>query len=195
MGSPRAERPSGELDELTLVRAQRGDEAACRELVRLYQRRVFALLSRVCGPSGRADLVEDLAQETFLRAFRALAAFDRAGPARLSTWLLTIASRLALDALKRKTPRLVPLEPLAHTVAGDDASDAAADRRELGDAVQRAVAALAPEFRVTFILREVEGLSYDEIARALDCDLGTVKSRLSRAKAALRQALDEVRHG
>ena len=76
-----------ELDELTLARAQRGDEEACRALVVRYQRALFALLARMLGPRGA---VEDLAQETFLRAFRALPGFDRSGPARLSTWLLTI---------------------------------------------------------------------------------------------------------
>src|SRR5262245_9009014 len=90
-----------ELDEVTLARAKRGDERACRAFVETYQRQVFALISRLLG---RQPLVEDLAQETFLRAFRALASFDPRGPARLSTWLLTIASRLALDELRRRAP-------------------------------------------------------------------------------------------
>jgi RNA polymerase sigma-70 factor (ECF subfamily) len=184
-----------ELDELTLVRAQRGEDAACRQLVTLYQRRVFALLSRLLGPSGRGALVEDLAQETFLRAFRALALFDRAGAARLSTWLLTIATRLALDELKRRVPRLVPIDALAEIVpaAGSAArTDDEADRRALSSALARAVAGLSPEQRATFLLREVHELSTEEVAAALQVDEGTVKSRLSRAKTALRAALAEV---
>ena len=184
---------SQELDELTLVRAQRGEDAACRQLVTTYQRRVFALLGRMLAPSGRAALVEDLAQETFLRTFRALAAFDRAGPARLSTWLLTIATRLALDELKRVVPRLVPIDALARGVPSAGApTSAEADRRALSGALARAVAELSPEQRATFLLREVHELSYEEVAAALEVDLGTVKSRLSRAKQALRAALAEV---
>jgi len=166
-----------ELDELTLKRAQRGDDRACRELVRAYERRVFALLGRLLGRD-----VEDLAQETFLRVFRALPAFSPAGPARLSTWILTIATRLALDELRRKRPQLP---------APDASLPPEAEARALGRAIERAVAALAPDFRAAFLLREYHGLEYDEIARALEVDLGTVKSRLSRARAALREALKD----
>jgi RNA polymerase sigma-70 factor (ECF subfamily) len=195
--SEKATHPSSasELDELTLVRAQRGEDAACRLFVATYQRRVFALLGRMLAPSGRGALVEDLAQETFLRAFRALAMFDRGGPARLSTWLLTIATRLALDELKRAVPRLVPIDAIARGVAASGGgSDAAseADRRALSGALARAVAGLGPEQRATFLLREVHELSTEEVATALEVDLGTVKSRLSRAKQALRAALAEV---
>ncbi len=185
--------PAQELDELSLVRAQRGEDAACRQLVVMYQRRVFALLSRMLSPSGRGAQVEDLAQETFLRAFRALPQFDRAGAARLSTWLLTIATRLALDELKRRTPRLLPIDARARGVAasGPGTSDDA-DRRALSGALAQAILALSPEHRATFLLREVHELSYEEVAAALAVDLGTVKSRLSRAKTALRAALAEV---
>src|SRR5262249_48617126 len=89
-----------ELDDLTPAPAQRGDEPAWRALVERYQRPVLALLSRMLSPVARRDLVEDLAQETFLRAFRALPSFDRAAAGRLSSWLLTIAARLALDELR-----------------------------------------------------------------------------------------------
>jgi len=181
-----------ELDELTLVRAQRGEDAACRQLVTTYQRRVFALLSRMLAPSGRGALVEDLAQETFLRAFRALGGFERSGPARLSTWVLTIATRLALDELKKRVPRLVPIDALARGVAAEGSAGAEAERRALSGALARAIAELGPEQRATFLLREVHELSYEEVAAALEVDLGTVKSRLSRAKTALRAALAEV---
>ena len=168
-----------ELDELTLKRAQRGEAGPCRELVLRYQRRVFALLGRVLG---RSPQVEDLAQETFLRVFRALPAFTQAGPARLSTWILTVATRLALDELARKSPAAAPGE-LARPPEGES--------RLLGRAIERAVGGLQPEFRAVFLLREYHGLEYEEIARALDVDLGTVKSRLSRARAALREALKD----
>jgi RNA polymerase sigma-70 factor (ECF subfamily) len=168
-----------ELDELTLKRAQRGDDRACRDLVLAYQRRVFALLGRLLG---RSPMVEDLAQETFLRVFRALPAFSPSGPARLSTWILTIATRLALDELRKRRPQAAAVEL---------AQPPEADARALGRAIENAVAALPPEFRAAFLLREYHGLEYDEIARALDVDLGTVKSRLSRARSQLREALKD----
>ncbi|MGE3547821.1 MAG: sigma factor, partial [Kofleriaceae bacterium] len=88
--------PSSELDAVTLRRAVTGDDAACRALVELYQTRVFALVSRMLPGRGRAT-VEDAAQETFLQVFRQLARFDPKGSARLSTWILTIAARRAID--------------------------------------------------------------------------------------------------
>lgn len=185
----------GELDELTLVRAQRGEEPAARALVQAYERRVFALLSRLLGPSGRAHLVEDLAQETFLRVFRALPEFDRAGRARLSTWVLTIATRLALDELKRQAPRVLPLDDAAQLAVAPETAGQGAERRSLAAAVTRAVAALSADQRAAFLLREVHELTYEEIAAALGIDLGTVKSRIARAKIALRAALAEVHDG
>jgi RNA polymerase sigma-70 factor (ECF subfamily) len=181
-----------ELDELTLRRAQRGEEAACRRLVERHQRAVFALLGRLVGARGRRERVEDLAQETFLRVFRALANFDTAGTARLSTWILTIATRVGLDELGRGERVVVPLDG-AREVASPARADAEAERRAVGQALARAVEELAPPFRAVFLLREVHELEYDEIARALEIDLGTVKSRLSRARAALRDALKDVK--
>jgi RNA polymerase sigma-70 factor (ECF subfamily) len=182
-----------ELDEVTLRRAQSGDETACRALVDRYQRPVFALLGRMLG-AGRGALVEDLAQETFLDVFRALARFSALGPARLSTWILTIASRRAIDAIRSLRQPGLDTEPLAPgaEIAGPDRTDGAVFRGAVAQAIQRAVAELAPEYRAAFLLREYHGLDYAEISRALEIDVGTVKSRLHRARAALRAALAEV---
>lgn len=188
-----ASAPSGrvpELDEVTLRRAQQGDDDACRALVMRYQRPVLALLHRMLGRS-RSATVEDVAQETFLDVFRALQKFSPLGAARLSTWILTIASRRAIDALRRAEPSATPLTGDDDAVAPDRADDAAR-RHAVGRELARAVGELAPEYRAAFLLREYHGLEYAEIARALDIDLGTVKSRLARARAALRQRLAEV---
>ena len=146
------------------------------------------MLSRMLG---QGPHVEDLSQETFLRVFRALASFQRDGKARLSTWILTIATRLALDALRKK-PR--PSEPLElHELPSQDRADEYTERRAIGAAIERAMCGLTPEQQAVFLLREYHGLEYDEIAQALGVDLGTVKSRLSRARAQLREALAEMK--
>jgi RNA polymerase sigma-70 factor (ECF subfamily) len=176
-----------ELDELTLARAQRGDEPAWRALVERYQRPVLALLSRMLVPTARRDLVEDLAQETFLRAFRALPGFDRAASGRLSSWLLTIAARLALDELRAPRP---PSDALPAREA-PISSGSRPDRRLVHAIVARAVERLSPDHRAVILLREVHGLDYEEIAAALAISVGTVRSRLSRARAELRAALAE----
>jgi len=175
-----------ELDDLTLARAQRGDEPAWRALVEHYQRPVFGLLTRLLSPAARRDLVEDLAQETFLRAFRALPGFDRSAAGRLSSWLLTIAARLALDELRQ---RRAPDAAAARAPAPPAASRP--ERRLVADIVTRAVAALSPDHRAVILLREVHGFDYEEIAAALAISVGTVRSRLSRARTELRTALAE----
>lgn len=191
MSSAVASRAPDELDELTLRRAQRGDDDACRQLVVRYERPVFALLGRMLGTTDAAR-VEDLAQETFLDVFRSLTRFSPLGPARLSTWILTIAARRAVDSLRKRSVLTEPLESADH-VRSAERADAATVRRSIGDIIAREVGALSPEHRAAFLLREYHDMSYADIARALDIDIGTVKSRLARARAALRSALSEVR--
>lgn len=186
-----------ELDDLTLTRAQRGEEPAWRALVQRYQRPVFALLARMLSPVARRDLVEDLAQETFLRAFRALPTFDRAAPGRLSSWLLTIATRLALDELRRRRPLPGTLQEVHFQAAGmsPPSHPTSPDHRLLNKVLTRAVEALSPDHRAVILLRDVHELAYEEIATALALSVGTVKSRLSRARAELRAALAEGHDG
>ncbi len=186
---PESTPPRVELDDVTLARAQRGDRAAWRALVEHHQPAVFALLGRMLG-GGRRAQVEDLAQETFLAVFRQLAGFSPLGTARLSTWILTIASRRAIDELRRRPASAIAAEEIATPADGSRPDDSLA-RRRLARAIDRALAELSPEYRAAFLLRELHGLEYAEIARSLDIDPGTVKSRLSRARAALRIALAE----
>lgn len=182
-----------QLDELTLRRAQRGDERAWRDLVACYQSAVHALVWRLLAGRAR-HRVEDLVQETFVRVLRALPSFDPRGPASLQTWMLTIATRLALNELRRKEPEALAAEPPAR-----DRADAASERQRLGAAIAAGVTALPDPQRAVFVLREYHELEYDEIASVLEIDLGTVKSRLARARGALREHLTAaglgVRHG
>jgi RNA polymerase sigma-70 factor (ECF subfamily) len=173
-----------ELDDLTLARARRGERAACTRFVSFYERRVFAVLARILGPAGRDQVVEDLAQETFLRALRALPKFDVAGPARVSTWLLTIATRRALSELARRSMDTEEL-PLDAPARRSDDPERVHTRR----ALQQAIADLTPEQRAVFVLRDAHGLTEAEVAQALELDPAAVKSRLHRARARLRKLL------
>lgn len=177
----------GELDDVTMRRAARGDTAAFRTLVELYRERVWQLAWRMLDPVGLGHRAEDVSQETFVRVYRGLAGFDPAGPARLSTWILTIATRRTLSELGRTRPGL----------PGDDAVLAALEARTprpdedrpLGDRLARAIGLLPDGARAVLLLRDLYDLDYAEIATALDLDLGTVKSRLARARAAVRARL------
>jgi len=184
-----------ELDEVSLARARRGDDGARRQLIVHYQDRVFRYLWRMLACRGQGALVEDLCQETFERVLRNVSRFSSGGPARLSTWILTIATRLALKELRRGRVReaadaradaRIDAEP----VPGPDRQT---ERAALGLAVRSAIAQLSPDHRAVIVLREYEELDYDAIARILDVQIGTVKSRLARARAELREALDEQR--
>lgn len=178
-----------DLDELTLARARRGDRQAFRALVERYERPVFALLGRMLLRAGRESLVEDLAQETFVRVFRGLPAFGADGRTNVAAWILTIAARLAIDELRRRQPWSEPFDAHVLDIAAPTTTDEPSDRLRVAAAIERAVAALGPEYRAAFLLREVHDMDYESIAEALRVDVGTVKSRLSRARAALRRAL------
>lgn len=177
------------IDGQLVAQAKAGDRAALRQLVRRHQGPVGALLRRMLDPVGLDGLTEDLAQETFLRAFRALDRFDLEGPASFSTWLLRIASRLAINELARKRPRLAPADGLGSPTTPESEHR----RKRIGQAIAAAVGELPPTFRAAFILREYHGLDYAEISEMLDLELGTVKSRLSRARRLLREQLEGVR--
>jgi RNA polymerase sigma-70 factor (ECF subfamily) len=170
-----------------LDRLRAGDAPAFEELVMTYQHRVFGVALRMLGNRAEA---EDVAQEAFVRAHRALGAFR--GDAKLSTWLYAITSRLCLNRLASGERRMAR--------QGDDAllrlsdagprPDAALERRELETALGRAIAELPEDRRIVVVLRDLEGLSYEEIAQVLELELGTVRSRLHRARAELKEKLE-----
>jgi RNA polymerase sigma-70 factor (ECF subfamily) len=187
----KADAPHGagepELDRETLLRCRAQDRRAFRVLVERYQAAVFACLSRMLG---RGPHVDDLAQEVFLRAYRAMPTFDVDADGKPSSWLLTIATRAALDALKR---RVVPLRPIeaAEAVALAGTPETSLARAELGRAIERAAASLPEEQRMALVLADCHGFSIAEIARAMDVPEGTAKTRLFRAREKLRAALGE----
>lgn len=175
-----------------LVRAAaKGDEEAFAQLVRLHENKAYHLALRMCGsPEDAADV----AQEAFLAAWRALPNFR--GEAGFSTWLYRLVNNAAIDHLrKNKKQRFdVSLDDEETYVDTPDAGPGpqeAAEGRELQQAVAAGLDRLGEDHRQVLVLREVQQLSYEEIAGTLGLDLGTVKSRLSRARNSLRKILLE----
>src|SRR3954465_2704248 len=149
-----------ELDAATVQACGAGNPAALRGFVLRYQPLVFAFLSRTLGAGPH---VEDLAQDVFLRAFRAFPRFKAEGPARVSTWLLTIALRVAIDARKR---RRVLVEPLADGAEGEDprTPETERHRRDIARRLTSAMSALPGDLRDAYVLAEFHGLTMMEMA-------------------------------
>lgn len=188
-----------ETSEATLIaRCRAGEQAACEQLVADHQAMVFQL---GCHLLGSRDEAYDLSQEVFLRVFRTIDRFR--ADASLKTWIYRIAINQASNRRRfwSRRHRLGQVSLDAHVeVHGEptEATDASSPHRilaskELAARLTVALDALPFDQRTVIILREVEGLSYDEIAQALDIAVGTVKSRLTRARQALRASLGEVR--
>jgi RNA polymerase sigma-70 factor (ECF subfamily) len=180
-------------DEELAVAAGRGSEEAFRELVERFERPVYGLIVRIVR---RGEIAEELAQETFVKAWRALARFD---PERkFSSWLFKIAHNTALDALRRKGEETLSLdEPVGE---GEEPRELPADPRAedplvrlaargAGRALERAMAALRPQYREILLLRFGEGLAYEEIAEVTGAPLGTVKVHIFRARKELAAAM------
>lgn len=179
-------------DEVLVALTVQGDQQAFRLLVLKYQRRVQRLIARLVRDP---DWVEDLAQETFIRAYRALPQFR--GDAQFYTWLYRIAVNTAKKALMDKRRDPVQLEWQAAGAEDDETfshqpepsteatpeSELAA--KEIATAVNQALDALPEDLRQAVVLREMEGLSYDDIAEVMGCPIGTVRSRIFRAREAI----------
>src|SRR2546425_3420201 len=175
-------------DEAQLVdRLRRGEPRAFEELVIAYQHRVFGVALGMLGSRAGA---EELAREVFLGVHRAIAEFG--GDAKLSTWLYAIASRLCLNRLTWGERRMARAgeETLTRLAWGHASPADELERSELEAALHRAIAELSEERRIVVVLRDLEGLSYEEIAAALELELGTVRSRLHRARMDLKDKLE-----
>ncbi len=178
-----------ELDLELVRRVQRGDSAAFDLLVRKYQHRIIALIGRYIHDWSEC---QDVAQDTFMRAYRAMGNFR--GDAQFYTWLHRIAVNTAknhLVAHKRRPPTDdVDASDAEQYDSGSrlrdtDTPERELMRQELERTVMKAVSGLPEELRTAITLREVDGLSYDEIAQKMDCPIGTVRSRIFRAREAI----------
>ena len=179
-------------DEEIVARVLSGQEHLFETLVRRYQTRILSHVARMVG--SREDAL-DLSQEIFLKVFGAL---DRFNPEfRFSTWLFRIAGNAAIDHLRKRKPRTIPLETTDSDghVSSPEYKSSDLDpfgqlrNTERGDAIARAIADLPSEFRELIALRHFTGLSYEEIAEIKNMPLGTVKNKLFRARAVLKERL------
>ena len=187
-----------ERSDHELVRAsRRGDKEAFRELVERYQRKITSVA--VGMVHNREDAIE-IAQETFVKAYENLDNFK--GESSFYTWLYRIVVNRAIDFQRRERRHpTVPLEDTA-TIAAEDYEDLFKEDRptdpfhqaqahEIGDRVTEAINELTPDHKAVILLREVEGLSYDEISRVMQCSKGTVMSRLHYARKKLQKRLKD----
>lgn len=189
--------PDAQSDALLVERVKQGDQRAFELLVIKYQRRIERLIGRIVRDS---DLVFDLAQETFIRAYRALPQFR--GESAFYTWLYRIAVNTAKKAAVDLGRDPVMTESALSTDEEDDETsrrgpepidtatpEAVLASKEIAAAVNAAVDALSEDLRQAITLREIEGLSYEEISEVMGCPIGTVRSRIFRAREAIAQRL------
>ena len=191
--TPEADKPL-DTDAMLVERTVAGDQKAYELLVIKYQRRIQRLIGRMVRD---VDLVEDIAQETFIRAYRALAQFR--GDAQFYTWLYRIAvntAKKALMELKRdptvsensfKSADDDETSPLENELTSAETPEAVLASKEIAQIINAALEALPEELRQAITLREIEGLSYEEISEAMSCPIGTVRSRIFRAREAISQ--------
>lgn len=181
--------------------AQQGRDVAYRELVHRYERPVFSLVYRMVRDR---ELAEDLTQDTFVKV---LTHVDKYRPEfKFSSWLFKIANNVAIDHLRRRTLDTISMDGSPHAGSAEAVEASSFDvavpqenaldeleAREVGTAIEQAIAGLRPEYRACILLRHVEDRSYEEIAATLDLPLGTVKTYIHRARHELRKALEGTR--
>lgn len=187
------------MDHELVARVQRGDSKAFDLLVRKYQHRIVALIGRYVSDWSEC---QDVAQEAFLRAYRAMGSFR--GDAQFYTWLHRIAVNTAKNHLvangRRPPTDDIDVADAEQYDSGirlrdNDTPERELMRQQMEQTVMRAVEALPGELRTAITLREVDGLSYEEIAARMDCPIGTVRSRIFRAREAIEQELAPLLDG
>ncbi|MDQ8163797.1 MAG: sigma-70 family RNA polymerase sigma factor [Gemmatimonadota bacterium] len=192
----------GTLPDADVVRlAQQGRELAFRELVRRYERPVFSLVFRMVRDR---ETAEDLAQDAFIKVLNHI---DKYSPEfKFSSWLFKIANNVAIDHLRKRRLDTISMDGSPHAATASEVEATTLnleseqenaleelEAKELGTAIERAIAGLRPEYRACIMLRHVEGRAYEEIAATLDLPLGTVKTYIHRARHELRKALEGLR--
>lgn len=183
-------------DELLVHLSRSGDQEALNELIARYERKIYNFCYRVCG--NREDAY-DLAQDTFLRVCNSIHSFR--GDAPLSAWIYRIANNVCVDYIRRQAKsRTISLDAPCVTDDGETrwqirdhatGPEEAVLYRDLKNAVVEGISRLSPDHKSVIVMHDVQHMTYQHIARALGCPIGTVKSRLNRARFALRQYLED----
>ena len=183
-----------DVDAELVARVQRGDKKAFDLLVLKYQRKILRLLGRMIRDPAE---IEDVAQEAFIKAYRALPQFR--GESAFYTWLYRIAVNTARNWLasagrRPSTPNAIETEDGETFNETDNLTDISTPEsmmasREIAETVNAAIAELPEELRTAIVLREIEGMSYEDIAQSMDCPIGTVRSRIFRAREAIATRL------
>ncbi len=183
------------VEETLIIRCRRGDLDAFEELIGRYERNVFNIVYRFAGNYEEA---KDWSQEAFVRIYKSLKKFR--GKSSFHTWLYRVVTNLCLDQLRKKSKlQLQSLDDPMKSEEGELKRDIPdnkgnpqeiVERKELDEYIQEALEELSEEHRTVIILRDIQGLSYNEIAEVINCSLGTVKSRISRARETLREKLE-----
>lgn len=187
-----------EADKELVRQVQQGNKRAFDLLVLKYQRRIMRLLARMINDPAE---VEDVAQETFIKAYRALPKFR--GDSNFYTWLYRIAINSARNwqtASRRRPLQFIEYKneegetfSLEETLTDSSTPELELASRQVASTINSAINGLTPELRTAILLREIEGLSYEEIAQAMGCPIGTVRSRIFRAREAIVEQLRQVR--
>lgn len=183
------------VDEILVQRCREGDLDAFDQIVEAYDQKVFNLTYRMTGDYADAS---DLSQEVFIRVYRSLHNFR--GESSFSTWLYRIATNVCLDEIRRRNRKTVV--PLNQRIYLDDEQfrdipdwsnlpEAVVQSKEIQEEIQRMINSLRPEYRLVIILRDIQGYSYEEIGKIIGCSLGTVKSRINRARKSLKKKIIE----
>jgi RNA polymerase sigma-70 factor (ECF subfamily) len=189
--------PERDSDQVLVERVQAGDKKAFDLLVSKYHQRVIRLISRLVRDPAE---VEDIAQEAFIKAYRSIGQFR--GDSAFYTWLYRIAVNSAKNALMASNRRPIPMSDLMKSDENEEGEawpvEAAIDfqtpeallaSRQVAQTVDAAIQSLAEDLRTAIMLREIEGLTYEEIAEAMNCPIGTVRSRIFRARETIAKQL------
>jgi RNA polymerase sigma-70 factor (ECF subfamily) len=183
-----------DLEKLLVKKSQSGDIEAFESLISSYDKRAYNIAYRVMGNEEDA---KDMAQEAMLRIFRSIKDFK--GQSSFSTWLYRIVTNVCLDELRRrKNDKHISIDSTIQTENGElhielssdkETPESVYERVEQRELIKKAIRELNDEYRSVIVLRDIQGFSYDEISNMLDCSLGTVKSRINRARTMLRDKL------
>jgi RNA polymerase sigma-70 factor (ECF subfamily) len=183
-----------DLEKLLVKKSQSGDVESFELLISSYDKRAYNIAYRIMGNEEDA---KDMAQEALLRVFRSIKDFK--GQSSFSTWLYRIVTNVCLDELRRrKNEKYVSMDSTIQTEDGElhmelcsdkETPESAYERTEQKELIMNAIRNLNEEYRSVIVLRDIQGFSYEEISSMLDCSLGTVKSRINRARTMLRERL------